>query len=634
MNRQPRNSKQRYVDFVTGRRRSVSAWQQAIEQAKQTGRLSLRLHHRKRALDWLKPGLRDLSVVTVWSILGIGLDLAWPLASAALIDRVVLNPSIDKAEKASYLVVGGLALACVFLLNAALTWLRVVRTQLVTSKLQAGLRQRVYEHVLRLGLATLQSLRSGGVLSRLSVDVEHTAQLVQLALLGPIFALVRLVVTLAVLFKLDYRIAAVVTLTVPPLLLLQLTWSRKMRWIWRSIAQDRSEIDARVNEAIGGIRVVRGFGRERREGLVHAIGMNTLIRKQVLAARTRRASTVVWELIVPLTQVVIICYGGYLVVVGQTTLGTVIAFQVFLARLLEPILALIHAISDTQRGLAAMDRVFELLDRPSEKLSEPAAFDAPKLIEEIRFSDVSFAYRPDVPVIEHFELTVRGNSIVALVGPSGAGKSTVTDLLARFYDPCGGAILLNGIDLRRYKLESYRGGLGVVSQEVFLFDGTVRENVAYGRLDASDEAIEAAARAANAHEFIAKLPEGYDTVIGERGVKLSGGQRQRLSIARALLADPQILILDEATSNLDTESERLIQGALSNLLERRTTFIIAHRLSTILHADLIVVLDRGKIVETGTHEELMTKCGVYARMVARQQKHTDLGENIADWSSS
>ncbi|HMA92148.1 MAG TPA: ABC transporter ATP-binding protein [Polyangiaceae bacterium] len=634
MNRQPRSSRQRYQDFVLGQRRARNTWQRTIERAKQTGILSLRLHQRKRALSWLKPSVRDLSVVVAWSLLGIGLDLAWPLASAALIDRVVLNSSIERAQKAYYLLVGALGLTGVFLLNAALTWIRTVRTQLVTSKLQAGLRQRVYHHVLRLGLADIHALRSGGLLSRLSVDVEHTAQLVQLALLGPLFALVRLVLTIGVLFSLDYRIAAIVTLTVPPLLLLQLSWSRKMRGIWRSIAQDRSEIDARVNEAIGGIRVVRGFGRERREELEHAIGLHTLIRKQVLAARTRRASTVVWELIVPMTQVVIVCYGGYLVVVGQTTLGTVIAFQVFLSRLLEPILALIHAISDTQRGLAAMDRLFELLSMPTEGRSDPKAVDVPASIEQLQFADVSFAYRPDLPIIEHFNLTVPGNSVVALVGPSGAGKSTLTDLLARFYDPTSGAILLNGIDLRRYKLESYRGCLGVVSQEVFLFDGTVRENIAYGRLDAPDVAIEAAAQAAHAHEFISKLPEGYDTVIGERGVKLSGGQRQRLSIARALLADPEILILDEATSNLDTESERLIQGALSNLVARRTTFIIAHRLSTIIHADLIVVLESGRIVEAGSHRELMQRSGVYARMVERQQKHSNWAGNIADWTDS
>jgi len=225
-------------------------------------------------------------------------------------------------------------------------------------------------------------------------------------------------------------------------------------------------------------------------------------------------------------------------------------------------------------------------------------------------------------VLEHLNLTVPGGTVTALVGPSGAGKSTIADLVARFHDPCTGRILLNDVDLRKYKLESHRGRLGIVSQEVFLFDGTVSENIGYGRLSATPAEIEAAALSANAHDFISTLPEGYATMIGERGVKLSGGQRQRLSIARALLADPQILILDEATSSLDSESEQLIQDALLHLLAHRTTFIVAHRLSTIMHADLIVVLDRGSIVEIGRHEELMRQRGTYAQMVARQQQRS------------
>jgi ATP-binding cassette subfamily B protein/subfamily B ATP-binding cassette protein MsbA len=271
-----------------------------------------------------------------------------------------------------------------------------------------------------------------------------------------------------------------------------------------------------------------------------------------------------------------------------------------------------------------MERIFSVLEMREDKPDVPGAVDAPNQVQEMRFDHVGFEYRPGVPVIRDFNLKVLGGQIVALVGPSGAGKTTLTDLVARFHDPSTGAILLNGIDLRNIKLKSYRSLLAVVQQETFLFDGTIRENIAYGRRGVTDEDVIDAAQRANAHEFITRLPDGYQTLIGERGFKLSGGQRQRLSIARAILANPQILILDEATSNLDTESEQLIQASLSELFKGRTTFVIAHRLSTITHADSIVVISDGQIVETGNHDTLMQNRGLYYEMVNRQQKSFDV----------
>jgi ATP-binding cassette subfamily B protein/subfamily B ATP-binding cassette protein MsbA len=265
-----------------------------------------------------------------------------------------------------------------------------------------------------------------------------------------------------------------------------------------------------------------------------------------------------------------------------------------------------------------MERVFEVLALESDKPDRPGAVDAPRVVEEIRFEDVEFEYREGRPVVKDFSVTVPGGSVIALVGRSGAGKTTVTDLVARFHDPSKGRIVVNGEDIRDYKLATYRDLLAIVQQDVFLFDGSVRDNIAYGRHDATEEEVLDAAQRANAHEFIVRLPEGYDTFIGERGVKLSGGQCQRLAIARALLARPQILILDEATSNLDTESEQLIQASMSTLLAGRTTFVIAHRLSTVRRADLILLMENGSIVERGTHEELMERRGAYHEMVMRQ----------------
>jgi ATP-binding cassette subfamily B protein/subfamily B ATP-binding cassette protein MsbA len=281
---------------------------------------------------------------------------------------------------------------------------------------------------------------------------------------------------------------------------------------------------------------------------------------------------------------------------------------------------IVNSFSELQRSLAAMERVFEVLAMPNDKPDRPDARDAPDIVRDLRFDDVEFEYRVGMPVVRDFNVNVQGGTVVALVGRSGAGKTTVTDLVARFHDPSRGRIVLNGTDIRDFRLRTYRDLLAIVQQDVFLFDGSVRDNIAYGRHDATDEEVEDAARRANAHEFIVRLPDQYDTFIGERGVKLSGGQCQRLAIARAILARPQILILDEATSNLDTESEQLIQASMATLLAGRTTFVIAHRLSTVRRADLILLMEDGRIIERGTHEELMRAGGVYHDMVRRQME--------------
>jgi ATP-binding cassette subfamily B protein/subfamily B ATP-binding cassette protein MsbA len=310
------------------------------------------------------------------------------------------------------------------------------------------------------------------------------------------------------------------------------------------------------------------------------------------------------------------------------------AFQWYTFLLLNPVWNIVNSFSELQRALAAMERVFEVLAMENDKPDRPDARDAPKAVHEIRFEDVEFEYREGRPVIRDFNVTVRGGTVVALVGRSGAGKTTVTDLVARFHDPARGRILLNGTDIRDFRLTTYRDLLAVVQQDVFLFDGSVRDNIAYGRHDATDEAVLDAAVRANAHEFIDKLPEQYDTFIGERGVKLSGGQQQRLAIARAILADPQILILDEATSNLDTESELLIQASMASLLAGRTTFVIAHRLSTVRRADLILLMEDGRVIERGTHEQLMAARGEYHAMVLRQMEagmESAAAEGSGDW---
>jgi ATP-binding cassette subfamily B protein/subfamily B ATP-binding cassette protein MsbA len=332
-----------------------------------------------------------------------------------------------------------------------------------------------------------------------------------------------------------------------------------------------------------------------------------------------------WGLLLSGVNVVIVWYGGWLNIAGRASVGDIMAFQWYTFLLLNPVWNIVNSFSELQRSLAAMERVFEVLGMEADKPDRIGAADAPREFSELQFENVEFEYNEGRPVVHDFSVTVPAGAVVALVGRSGAGKTTVTDLVARFHDPTRGRILLNGQDIRDFRLRTYRDLLAIVQQDTFLFDGSVRDNIAYGRNDATDADIEDAARRANAHEFIEKLPGGYDTLIGERGVKLSGGECQRLAIARAFLASPRILILDEATSNLDTESEQLIQASMSALLAGRTTFVIAHRLSTIRRADLILLLEDGRVIERGTHDELMSARGGYHNMVMRQMDATASG---------
>ncbi len=582
-----------------------------------------RRQHLRRYREWLWPRRWSLGLIIAIALVGIAIDLVWPVVQIHLIDGVILSTTMTVADKEGVLLFWAAVILPLFLLNSVLNLWRNLRTTRLNGLLAFDLRRSLFHRVLHLPLEEAQALKTGGILSRLSGDVDATSGLVQSGLISPLLAGIRLVATLSVMFAINWRIALITVVAMPPIMFLHARWIRRIRPVWRSMGADRQDIDARVGEALGGLRVVRAFRQEAREELAYAVGHHTVIRKQLLATRTQGTIGLVWEALMPLTMVGIICLGGVLVVRGHATIGVITAFVGFAWRLIEPVMAMVNSISETQRGMAAMERVFALMDKPMEKPDRPEARPAPRAVEELRFVDVDFAYGAGPRVLHGINLTVAGGTTVALVGPSGAGKTTLTDLVARFQDPSSGALLLNGVDLRDLRLLGYRSLIAVVQQETFLFDGTVRDNIAFGCRDAAEADVIAAARRANAEEFILRLPDGYRTRIGERGVKLSGGQRQRLSIARAILADPAILILDEATSSLDTDSERLIQASLGELLRGRTTFVIAHRLSTITHADQIVVLEHGRIVEHGAHAELMQAQGRYRAMVERQATQPD-----------
>ncbi len=386
-------------------------------------------------------------------------------------------------------------------------------------------------------------------------------------------------------------------------------------------AQQRQEVDSHATEAFGGMRVVRTFHRERSESGRFVIGNDLMVRQQLFVWWWARLIDVIWATLIPTASTGLLLYGGYRVLQGALSLGDLTMFLVYLAMLLAPIATLATSATVFQNNLAGMERILDLLAEPLEPGHSTQGLLVPRadVQGQITFRDVDFRYpEADQWVLKDINLDVQAGETIALVGRSGAGKTTLCNLVARFYDPQHGSICLDGHDLRAWDLSGFRRLLGIVEQDVFLFDGTIAENIGYARNDANQMDICHAARIANAEEFIEQLPNGYDTVIGERGVRLSGGQRQRLAIARAILADPKILILDEATSNLDSESERLIQEGLYELMRGRTCFVIAHRLSTIINVDRIVVLQEGRIAEVGSHSELLENSSLYRRMVELQ----------------
>ena len=583
-------------------------------------RRAQRRKYLREYMRWLWPHRFTVTLVFLFALLAAGLQMIEPLFMRFIIDNALLNTALDAASRLSLLHTAGAAFLGVIILSNLVGVLKDYRQRLLNVKVILSLRRSLYHRLLHLPLPKLWDMKTGGILSRLTGDVETTTGLLQMAVVSPAVSVIRLMIAVAVLMSLNWRLALTALAIIPGVMLMSFTLARRVRPIYRSIRKNVEEIDGRVGETFSGIRVVRAFRQEMGELLDFMRGRHTVLRKELFAHRRELVLWTSWGLLLGSINVVIVWYGGYLNVAGAATIGDIMAFQWYTFLLLNPVWNIVNTFSELQRSLAAMERVFEVLSMEDEKPDKPDARAAPQRVERIDFENVEFEYREGLPVVRDFAVSVPGGSVVALVGRSGAGKTTVTDLVARFHDPTRGRILLNGTDIRDFRLRSYRDLLAIVQQDVFLFDGSVRDNIAYGRYNATDADIEDAARRANAHEFIAKLPEQYETFIGERGVKLSGGQCQRLAIARAFLASPQILILDEATSNLDTESEQLIQASMATLLAGRTTFVIAHRLSTVRRADLILLMEEGRVIENGSHEELMRAKGVYHEMVLRQME--------------
>jgi ATP-binding cassette subfamily B protein len=620
-----RSSRERYRAFLDDYRRkrlddARESEEDASAEEAAKKRRSKRKEYMRDYLRWLRPHRMGIAVVFLFALVAAGLTMIEPLFMRFIVDRVLLNSELDTESRLVRLNLAGGLFLLVIILSNLVSALKDYRQRLLNVRVMLSLRRSLFDRLLNLPLANVWEMKTGGILSRLTGDVDTTTGLLQMAIVSPAISVIRLIIAIGVLFALNWRLALTALAIIPGAMLMSFVFARRIRPIYRSVRKDVEQIDGRVGETFSGIRVVRAFRRELLELRDYMGGRHTVLRKEMFAHRRELVLWTSWGLLVSGVSAVIIWYGGKLNIAGRASIGDIMAFQWYTFLLLNPVWNIVNSFSELQRSLAAMERVFEVLAMERDKPDRPDAREAPREVREIAFENVSFEYRPDRPVVKDFNVTVPGGSVIALVGRSGAGKTTVTDLVARFHDPTSGRILLNGIDLRDLRLGTYRDLLAIVQQDVFLFDGSVRDNIAYGRHDAGEAEVEDAARRANAHEFIVKLPDQYATTIGERGVKLSGGQQQRLAIARAILASPQILILDEATSNLDTESEQLIQASMATLLAGRTTFVIAHRLSTIRRADVILLMEEGRVIERGTHEELMAAKGVYHGMVVRQME--------------
>lgn len=563
-------------------------------------------YYRKR---WVPVGLSLAQI-----LLASGLALAQPQIIRYVVDSVLTDGNWQ------WLVPGALAVVAAALVQGLLRFGQRYTMELVSQQMIYELRSRIYQHLQSLSFTFYDKAQTGELMSRVTADVEQVRQAAGMGVVNGLMHVGTVLGIIVAMFLMDWRLALASLLFMPLLLNAISRFSRHSREAWKRVQDQTAQLSATIQENISGVRVVRAFAREEEEVGKFQVQNGQFQTFNLRAIRLMAFWTNYMNFLTALGAISVLWYGGRLVIQDQITVGTLIAFNAYVAQLLNPVRMLGWIMAMFTRAAAGLQRIFELLDTRSDLRVKPDAQVLGRVTGAVRLEGISFSYEGGERVLEQIDLDVKPGQRVAILGLTGSGKSSLVNLIPRFYDPTEGRVLLDGIDVRDVTLESLRQNMAIVLQETFLFSTTIKENIAYGKPEATMEEIISAARAAQIHDFIASLPEKYETAVGERGVGLSGGQKQRVAIARAILTDNPILILDESTSAIDVQTEHLIQAAMDEVMQRRTAFVIASRLSTVMTADLVLVVEQGKIVQRGTHAELIEQEGLYRTIYELQLK--------------
>ena len=536
------------------------------------------------------------------------LELAFPLAISSFIDDLL--PSGNW----SLILIASAALLAVYALNTLLNYIVTYWGHMLGINIETDMRRKMFEHIQKLSFRFFDNHKTGHLMGRITNDLNDIGELAHHGPEDVFIAIMTLIGSFSLMAYINVELALITFVIVPIMAWLVIFFGRKMTSTYRRLFGEVGNFNARIEDNVGGIRVVQSFANERHEEKLFAVDNQNYRKTKLMAYKTMAKSISVSYMLMRLITIFVMVCGAWFFIDGRIELGEFMAFILLSNIFFRPIEKINAVIESYPKGFAGFKRYTEIIDTEPDIADAPDAIVVDHVKGDIQFERVAFGYEENRPILKGVDLTIHAGETIAFVGPSGAGKTTICSLLPRFYDVNEGRITVDGIDIRKIKLESLRKHIGIVQQDVFLFSGTIRENIAYGDLKATEEQIWEAARRASLEELIRKMPEGMDTVIGERGVKLSGGQKQRLSIARMFLKNPPILILDEATSALDTETEAQIQQSLAELSVGRTTLVIAHRLSTIRNADRIIVVDEHGIAEQGRHEELVAAGGIYSRL--------------------